>query len=129
MLHCPKECLEDYDRLLATLFWWYRTYDTWPVVTYRKVFDGTEQFCGISPRERSVTMTIAKSQFQAIVTLLNTIYPGTKESKFFSDFLARKFDKFKRIGSNKREIRITVPKHVVRGLLDLFLEFQIGTAI
>jgi hypothetical protein len=116
----------DYDRLLATLYWWYRTYDRWPVVTYRKLFDGTEQFCGTVPQERNVKMTVTRSQFEAIVKILTTIYPGTKEAAFFSEFLSRKFDTFKKVGNNRREISITVPKHVVKGLLDLFIEFQKG---
>lgn len=114
-----------YDNLLQILSNWYRFYDRGKVVSFRKVMNGTEEFVGIQPTERAVQLEISETQFKAIVDMMEILYPNTIETKFFVDYYHRTFSKGKLIGT-KRLVTISVPKNVVKNLLQLFMEFKSG---
>lgn len=88
--------------------------------------DGTEQDIGVVPRERLIHIEISDQQFESIVKLLSIIYPNSTEYRFFKDYYDHKLKKIKRVGG-LRSLPMVVPKHVVKGILDLFIEFKSGT--
>lgn len=116
-----------YDSLLKMLATWYRNYDRGRVVTYKKVFDGTEQFIGIHPTSREAVLELNETQMRAIVDMLNLVYPRSKEACYFYDFYRIKYPTCKKVGSKARAVQFVLPKHVVKGILDLFVEFKRGT--
>lgn len=115
-----------YDQLLRVLFNWWKFYDQGRVVSFRKVLNGTEEFVGIQPTERAVQLELTDAQFRAVVDLMEKLYPGTVEAKFLRDYYHKSFPKGRLVNNNKRLITISMPKHTVKSILHLFMEFKAG---
>ena len=115
-----------YDGLLQTLINWYNLYDKGRPTSYRKIFNGTEECIGMKVTERAVQLEITDIQFNALLQLMETIFPGTEETVFLRKFKETTLSKSKLL-RGKRMVTIALPREVVRGMLDLVYSFKQGT--
>lgn len=115
-----------YDGLLKTLYNWYNLYDRGKPTSYRKVFNGTEECIGAKVTERAVQLEISDIQYNALLQLMDTIYPGTEETLFLKKFKETTLSKSK-LFRGKRMVTIALPKEVVKGMLELVYSFKTGT--
>lgn len=118
-----------YDRLLLTLGEWYRRYDEGKVVTYRKIFNGTEEFVGIQATERALQVPFSDEQFRILVEVMSILYPNSTEARYFDEFYKRTFYKCKKIKGSIRLVTMSLPKIVVENLVRIFLDFRDGKII